>query len=129
MSYWRAKFPNDYGEYEITFASKYKYKTKIVEKVCQAIIDKKVDSIDDISIGNTDPQWIPVTERLPDLIPCNAGTAYSEAVIVWTDGKKAMVAVWDGIDFLCAADYWEAWGENITHWMPLPEPPKDGEKE
>ena len=72
------------------------------------------------------PRWIPVTERLPELIPCNAGTAYSEAVIVWTDGKKAMIAVWDGINFLCAADYWEAWGENITHWMPLPACPEDG---
>jgi hypothetical protein len=68
-------------------------------------------------------RWIPVTERLPDLIPCSAGTAYSEAVIVWTSGRKAMIAVWDGIDFLCAADFWEAWGENITHWMPLPEVP------
>ena len=73
------------------------------------------------------PKWIPVSERLPDLIPCTAGTAYSEAVIVWTSGKKAMIAVWDGIDFLCAADYWEAWGENITHWMSLPEPPKEGQ--
>lgn len=69
-------------------------------------------------------QWISVEDRLPDLIPCNAGTAYSEAVTVWTSGRKAMVAVWDGNAFLCAADYWEAWGETITHWMPLPEPPK-----
>lgn len=68
-------------------------------------------------------KWIPVTERLPELVPCNAGTAYSEAVIVFTDERKAMIAVWDGIDFLCAADYWEAWGEKITHWMPLPELP------
>lgn len=70
-------------------------------------------------------RWIPVTERLPDLIPCNAGTAYSEAVIVWTSGRKAMIAVWDGIDFLCAATYWEAEGEDITHWMPMPELPKE----
>ena len=70
-------------------------------------------------------KWIPVTERLPDLIPCNAGTAYSEAVIVWTDGRKAMVAVWDGIDFLCASEYWEAEWEEVTHWMPLPTPPKE----
>lgn len=75
--------------------------------------------------GVTLQKWIPVTERLPGLIPCNAGTAYSEAVIVWTDGKKAMVAVWDGIDFLCASEYWEADGEEVTHWMPLPEPPKE----
>lgn len=67
--------------------------------------------------------WIRVEERLPDLIPCNAGTAYSEAVIVWTTGRKAMGAVWDGEYFICATDYWGAWGEDITHWMPLPEPP------
>ncbi len=72
-------------------------------------------------------RWIPVTDRLPDLIPCNAGTAYSEAVIVWTDNRKAMIAVWDGTDFICSASFWNAEGENITHWMPLPEPPKEAE--
>lgn len=70
------------------------------------------------------PQWISVEDRLPDTIPCATGTEYSEAVIVWTDGKKAMIAVWNGSRFLCAADYWEAWGEKITHWMPLPNPPE-----
>lgn len=73
-------------------------------------------------------RWIPVTERLPNTIPCNAGTEYSEAVIVWTTGNKAMIAVWDGIDFICPTDFWEAWGEEITHWMPLPEAPEEGEK-
>lgn len=72
------------------------------------------------------PRWIPVYESLPETIACNAGTAYSEAVIVWTSGKKAMIAVWNGEDFLCAADYWEAWDEEITHWMPLTTPPKEG---
>ena len=91
-----------------------------VENVADDLIQQGVTIVPDNNVG----EWIPVTERLPDLIPCNAGTAYSEAVIVWTDGRKAMIAVWDGIDFLCAADYWEAWGETITHWMPLPEPPK-----
>lgn len=69
-------------------------------------------------------KWISVTERLPELIPNRAGTAYSEAVILWTSGRKALIGVWDGIDFLCAAEYWEAEGEDITHWMPLPQPPK-----
>lgn len=50
MSYWNAKYKNDYGEYEITFASKQKEETKAVEKLCQAIIDKKVKSADDIII-------------------------------------------------------------------------------
>ena len=73
-------------------------------------------------------RWIPVTERMPNTIPCNAGTEYSEAVIVWTTGNKAMIAVWDGIDFICPTDFWEAWGEEITHWMPLPGAPEEGEK-
>ena len=75
-------------------------------------------------------RWIPVTERLPDLIPCDAGTAYSEAVNVLTDGRKVLTAIWNGERFLCDADYWEAWDEKITHWtpvlLPLPEPPKEG---
>lgn len=74
-------------------------------------------------------RWLPVTERMPNTIPCNAGTEYSEAVIVWTTGNKAMIAVWDGIDFICPTDFWEAWGEEITHWMPLPGAPEEGEKE
>ena len=69
-------------------------------------------------------QWISVEDRLPELIPCSAGTAYSEAVVVLTSGKKAMIAIWDGVDFICAADYWDAEGEQITHWMALPELPE-----
>ena len=45
-----------------------------------------------------------------------------------SDGNKAMIAVWDGIDFICPTDFWEAWGEEITHWMPLPGAPEEGEK-
>ena len=50
MSWWNAKYKNDHDEYEITFGSKYKEKTKIVEKVCKWIIDKLVQSEDDIAI-------------------------------------------------------------------------------
>ncbi|MBQ2382938.1 MAG: DUF551 domain-containing protein [Oscillospiraceae bacterium] len=73
-------------------------------------------------------RWIPVGERLPDLVPCGAGTAYSEAVNILTSGRKVLTAIWNGSRFLCDADYWEAWGEKITHWtpvlLPLPEPPE-----
>lgn len=50
MSWWNAKYKNAHDEYEITFGSKYKEKTKIVEKVCKWIIDKLVQSEDDIAI-------------------------------------------------------------------------------
>ena len=44
MSWWNAKYPNNHGEYEITFASKHYEKAKAVEKVCCAVMDKVVKS-------------------------------------------------------------------------------------
>ena len=77
-----------------------------------------------------DRRWIPVTERLPKLIPCSAGTAYSEAVNVLTTGRKVLTAIYDGNDFIADAEFWDAEGEEITHWtpvlLPLPESPKEG---
>ena len=74
-------------------------------------------------------RWIPVTERLPKLIPCRAGTGYSEAVNVLTSGRKVLTAIWNGTYFIADADFWDAEGEEITHWtpvlLPLPEPPKE----
>ena len=69
--------------------------------------------------------WINVEDRFPELIPCNAGTGYSEAVVALTSGKKAMIAILDGVDFICAASYWDAEGEQITHWLPLPKLPEE----
>ena len=78
--------------------------------------------------GVTVQEWIPVTERLPKLIPSCAGTAYSEAVNVLTTGRKVLTAIYDGTDFIADAEFWDAEGEEITHWtpvlLPLPQPPK-----
>lgn len=61
--------------------------------------------------GVTVQEWISVDDRLPDK---------NTTVIVTTD---------KGIVFQClyAYDGWDLWDGNeinITHWMPLPEPPK-----
>ena len=81
-----------------------------------------------VTFETDNSKWIPVTERLPKLIPCDAGTAYSEAVNVMTSGRKVLTAIWDGTDFIADAEFWEADGEEITHWtpvlLPLPELPK-----
>ena len=50
MSWWNAKYPNNHGEYEITFASKDYEKAKAVEKVCCAVIDKDVKSPLDVEV-------------------------------------------------------------------------------
>lgn len=95
------------------------------DKLAQAVVKMCIEEIDKLEPVQ---KWIPVTERLPDLIPCGAGTAYSEAVNVLTTGRKVLTAIWDGTDFIADAEFWEAENEEITHWtpvlLPLPESPK-----
>ena len=101
---------------------------------CQEnLLDKAAEAIERLTAENAalreKQRWIPVTERLPKLIPSCAGTAYSEAVNVLTTGRKVLTAIYDGTDFITDAEFWDAEGEEITHWtpvlLPLPEPPKE----
>lgn len=57
-------------------------------------------------------RWIPVTERLPDPF---------ERVIVCRDDGKVEQGCKD------VRDWWKVYGtrtKQVTHWMPLPEPPR-----
>lgn len=57
--------------------------------------------------------WIPVTDRLPQ---------DDEDVLVWVDGTHRDMAYRDeGVWY----DEEHNHLKNITHWMPLPEPPKE----
>ena len=80
------------------------------------MVMEAADAIEELS----KPRWIPVTERLP---------LYGQdvlAVRTYGDGEKcqevlmAHIAVWNEET---GAKWWNA--TNITHWMPLPEPPKE----
>ena len=68
-------------------------------------------------MAEANPKWIPVTERLPEL--------HGDFItaIAFEDGDILIdISVWYG-------KCWETLsGEkcNVTHWMPLPEPPKEG---
>ena len=71
-------------------------------------------------------RWIPVAERLPDfegMCLCMR-KSYSKAnfrhqEIMYFDYDEQ--AFCSNVDGIFVAD------GNVTHWMPLPEPPKDGE--
>ena len=68
-------------------------------------------------------RWILVTKRLPKPNEEN-GLGFLKAYLV-QDGRWMDVARWDG-------KYWVAWGygivlNNVTAWMPLPDPWKGEE--
>lgn len=84
-----------------------------------------------IANGVTVQRWIPVSESLPERAMSLAGKRTcidSDEVLVYV-GRYSQVLV---------AKYWHdeaVWEEafqdltvyGVTHWMPLPEPPKEGE--
>ena len=68
--------------------------------------------------GVTIQKWIPVTERLPDdfsenlcrvIRPIPGGKYVRETRVLWCDYDKS----------------WSCEGLIVTHWMPLPEAPKE----
>ncbi len=73
---------------------------------------------------NKVPKWIPVAEQLPPI---------SEEVIVFAD--RTIIRIWSLERYhpTVADVFWEredGYHEDVsvvTHWMPLPQPPKDGE--
>lgn len=73
-------------------------------------------------------QWVSVDERLPETIQGNGGVNYSEALIVWTSGKKIVTAIFDGENFLGDFSVWEAEDEDILYWMQPPIPEQERRK-
>ena len=71
-----------------------------------------------ISNGVTVQEWIPVTERLPEesgmyIVTANDGHAQRVSFVLWQKKNR----MWNLVG---ARSYWR-----VTHWMPLPEPPKE----
>jgi hypothetical protein len=67
-------------------------------------------------------RWIPVTERLPE------GECLAICMLSGRPAYKEMLVGYVGEDTMCESGYiCESDGEllpDVTHWMPLPEPPK-----
>ena len=75
-----------------------------------------------IANGVTVQKWIPVTERLPTpyerVLVCR-GDLRSENKFICVE----YLTVCYGETIMWGGDY-ETWKSKVTHWMPLPEPPK-----
>ena len=94
-------------------------------------ICENMQKLVDIHTIEAKPQWIPVTERLPEksgnyIVCCDdswcpdgEGIWYRENVVITAEYYKGS---WTWYE---SGTEWSL--ENIvTHWMPLPESPKDG---
>ena len=82
-----------------------------VEKICKSFVHREKIATD----NNVGCKWIPVTERLPE---------YGEIVLAF--GKRhATSGQFRGTG---SNPTWWHWKGNmvkeVSHWMPLPEPPK-----
>lgn len=72
-----------------------------------------------IANGVTVQKWIPVTERLPE---------HTDGHVLVTDGNQVKISCRNALyktangEVRCAQGYGS--GMPVTHWMPLPEPPK-----
>lgn len=74
-----------------------------------------------ISHGVTLQQWIPVSERLPEPFV---------SVLVHMPEERPCPTVYEGFltkNGALYAAHFEREHSEVTHWMPLPEPPKDVE--
>ena len=102
------------------------------EKLVDLIIDAKrtdpetgsfTEYLADYLISNavTVQEWIPVEDRLPEY----SNDGFADAVLV-TDGFVQHMAYFVGGEwrFAESGEIKEPMWYRITHWMPLPQPPK-----
>ena len=80
-----------------------------VKTDCISYIPKPQTNATDRNVG----KWIPVTERCPEK---------SGDYLVFDDCRNLYVNEWH-----CLLKKWQYDDSRITHWMPLPEPPKEEE--
>ena len=63
-------------------------------------------------------EWIKVEDRLP-----GKGTWSGDRVLVYTEEGYTHTGFYEGEE---AGEWWDKFNDSglITHWMPLPDPPK-----
>lgn len=99
---------------------------KIVDTVVSEALEREIDgkTIKQWMAEIAKYQWISVKDRLPE----RKSVDYLVATRIKTDGTRGFNIAWiNGNDGAWSSnDEWICDGrEVVTHWMPLPEPPKE----
>ena len=69
--------------------------------------------------------WISVEDRLPDRLPAKFANWSKEVFVAVKRGRECRAYV-DKYSHVYKT--WGVFGDKVTHWMPIPELPKEGEK-
>ena len=105
------------------------FKTEIEPYKLNDCIDNILMRVDRLETKFSDAQpvnqWISVKDRLPDKSCECLGVVDGEVTEVSYDLKqKGLICVW----IMCDADGFKPLSDDaVTHWMPMPKPPKDGD--
>lgn len=91
-------------------------------------IENAIDDIREVPAAGVQPtKWVSVEDRLPDKSCECLGIVDGEVTEVSYSPKcKELICVWS----MCDADGSKPLPDDaVTHWMPLPEPPKEDDAE
>lgn len=78
--------------------------------------------LNDLPSAQQEPQWIPVSERLPeDWVPVLVTLKKPERLPAWIKAKPENYFHIVDAD-VCENGEWSVNKKNVTAWMPLPEP-------
>lgn len=93
------------------------------ERLVQALTDARKFWDEGYVAGRRNqPRWISVEERLPEKsVPV---LAYKDGRI-WYCERNWQSGCWESLSFAATKEYGMYWSKGPTHWMPLPEPPKE----
>lgn len=110
-------------------------------KAAEAFARRLIDHAKPVTDNNVGCNWIPVTERLPEEHDSIFKSLYGTknwlpgmflktsgmvlASIEKEDGTRMVKGMYtkDGVWYMDNLP----WAKKVTHWMPLPEPPMEGE--
>lgn len=112
-----------YDEYKKRWQINDDYGAVVIDALNYAI-GEAIDKLAAYEDAEEKFRWIPVTERLPEKT-----NDYLVHVKCECDGN--FVSAWEQVAWFCEKFYWDhrygddVFEETVTHWMPLPEPPKE----
>lgn len=83
-----------------------------------SLMDLVMLDIDEIPAADVEPvrRWVPCSERMPE--------STDRVLVAITACKYPGITPELDTD-RCVKGNWVRWGDNVTHWMPLPEQPEE----